>query len=159
MDVVLCLAFIDSHIIINHLIHQILILCKILKNGFHFGNRLLLDEFSDASIGIRFQSSSFITNDHGIKWSISYFFFFTGCPVKTSLISWTSMISCQRSLTFLSFRPFSSVGVNLYTRPRTSGLLFCSHFTFSYWIHPKILTVWSLPANKIYSNRMDFSSF
>ena len=30
-----------------------------------------------------------------------------------------------------SFRTFSSVGVNLYTRPGTSGLLFCSQFTFS----------------------------
>ena len=36
MDVVLCLAFIDSHIIINYLIHQILILCKILKKRIPF---------------------------------------------------------------------------------------------------------------------------
>ena len=29
-----------------------------------------MDELRDESIGIRFQSSSFITNDQGIKWSI-----------------------------------------------------------------------------------------
>jgi hypothetical protein len=40
---------------------------KRIKKLSQSGKRLFLAEFKDESIGIKFQSSSFITKDHGIK--------------------------------------------------------------------------------------------
>ena len=116
---------------------------NLLKNKSHLGSLLLFFEFQDESIGMRFHSSSFITNDHGIKWSKSYFDVSICSSLNTSTIGAISNTASHSFLAFVSLRIFSSAGASLYTNPGTSGLFICNHLTFSNWIQPRILTVWS----------------
>ena len=55
------------------------------------------------------------------------------------LLSFRRLLLIHQSIAHTSLSKLAS----LYTRPGTSGLLFCSQRTFSYWIHPRIETVLS----------------
>lgn len=114
------------------------------KKGSHLGSRLLLIEFSEESIGMRFHSSLFITKDHGTKWSASYLFFSNGLSVKTSQtgrISRPPPTACERYSVCASFHPrvpvcipvpapldYSSAAISPFhtvSTPRTDTVLSC----------------------------------